>query len=619
MLLGVDVGGTFTDAVLVAGGRLYTAKAPTTPADQSVAVLAAVRAALQQAGAEPAGVRGFAHGMTVATNALLEGRGARTVLVATEGFTDVVELGRQARADLYRLCAAHPAPLVPPQRRVAAPERMSPDGPLRALGPEGAAQVARAVAACEPEAVAVCLLHSYRHPEHELAVADALREHLDDAVHVSLSHEVVGTFREYERAATTEVDAALSPLLAAYLRRLLERAAEEGLPEPAIMQSSGGLADAGTAAAHAAFAVLSGPAGGAAAAALLADRYGEPDLLCFDMGGTSCDVCVVEGGAVRETAGREVGGRPLALPMVDIHTVGAGGGSIAWRDPGGALRVGPRSAGAEPGPACYGRGGTEPTVTDAHLVLGRLDAATPLAGGVALDARAAHDAVAGLAGDLGLTVGACAAGIVRVADAEMVRALRVMTVERGVDPRRFALLAFGGAGPLHAAAIAEELGMSRILVPRASGVLSALGLAAADRRRDRAHTVLLHGDALTAPALSAGAGPGAVAYDVRYRGQSHELTVRGTGPEPAAVREAFEAAHEERYGYRDPTGDIEVVTIRVSEVEPGPLVEFAAPSTGAGWLEGPAVVALPEATLVVPEGWSGEADATGTIVLERAA
>lgn len=619
MLLGVDVGGTFTDAVLVAGGRLYTAKAPTTPADQSVAVLAAVRAALQQAGAEPAGVRGFAHGMTVATNALLEGRGARTVLVATEGFTDVVELGRQARADLYRLCAAHPAPLVPPQRRVAAPERMSPDGPLRALGPEGAAQVARAVAACEPEAVAVCLLHSYRHPEHELAVADALREHLDDAVHVSLSHEVVGTFREYERAATTEVDAALSPLLAAYLRRLLERAAEEGLPEPAIMQSSGGLADAGTAAAHAAFAVLSGPAGGAAAAALLADRYGEPDLLCFDMGGTSCDVCVVEGGAVRETAGREVGGRPLALPMVDIHTVGAGGGSIAWRDPGGALRVGPRSAGAEPGPACYGRGGTEPTVTDAHLVLGRLDAATPLAGGVALDARAAHDAVAGLAGDLGLTVGACAAGIVRVADAEMVRALRVMTVERGVDPRRFALLAFGGAGPLHAAAIAEELGMSRILVPRASGVLSALGLAAADRRRDRAHTVLLHGDALTAPALSAGAGPGAVAYDVRYRGQSHELTVRGTGPEPAAVREAFEAAHEERYGYRDPTGDIEVVTIRVSEVEPGPLVEFAAPSTGAGRLEGPAVVALPEATLVVPEGWSGEADATGTIVLERAA
>jgi N-methylhydantoinase A len=619
MLLGVDVGGTFTDAVLVAGGRLYTAKAPTTPADQSVGVLAAVRAALQQAGAEPAGVRGFAHGMTVATNALLEGRGARTVLVATEGFTDVVELGRQARADLYRLCAAHPAPLVPPQRRVAAPERMSPDGPLRALGPEGAAQVARAVAACEPEAVAVCLLHSYRHPEHELAVARALREHLGDAVHVSLSYEVVGTFREYERAATTEVDAALSPLLAAYLRRLLERAAEEGLPEPAIMQSSGGLADAGTAAAHAAFAVLSGPAGGAAAAALLAERCGEPDLLCFDMGGTSCDVCVVEGGAVRETAGRDVGGRPLALPMVDIHTVGAGGGSIAWRDPGGALRVGPRSAGAEPGPACYGRGGTEPTVTDAHLVLGRLDAATPLAGGVALDARAAHDAVAGLAGDLGLTVSACAAGIVRVADAEMVRALRVMTVERGVDPRRFALLAFGGAGPLHAAAIAEELGMTRILVPRASGVLSALGLAAADRRRDRARTVLLHGDALTAPALSAGAGPAAVAYDVRYRGQSHELTVRGTGPEPAAVREAFEAAHEERYGYRDPAGDIEVVTIRVSEVEPGPPVEFEAPSTGAGRLEGPAVVALPEATLVVPEGWSGETDATGTIVLERAA
>jgi N-methylhydantoinase A/oxoprolinase/acetone carboxylase beta subunit len=303
--------------------------------------------------------------------------------------------------------------------------------------------------------------------------------------------------------------------------------------------------------------------------------------------------------------------------MVDIHTVGAGGGSIAWRDPGGALRVGPRSAGAEPGPACYGRGGTEPTVTDAHVVLGRLDAATPLAGGIALDAQAAHDAVARLAGELGLTVGACAAGIVRVADAEMVRALRVMTVERGVDPRRFALLAFGGAGPLHAAAIAEELGMTRILVPRASGVLSALGLAAADRRRDRARTVLLHGDALTEQALSAGGAPGAVAYDVRYRGQSHELTVRGAGPDPDAVREAFEAAHEERYGYRDPGGAIEVVTIRVSDVEPGPPVEFEAPSAGGGRIEGPAVVALPEATLVVPEGWSGEADATGTIVLER--
>ncbi len=352
MLLGFDVGGPFTDALLVAGDRLHTAKAPSTPRDQSEGVMHAIQGALEAAGAQPADIELFAHGMTVATNALLEGKGARTALVATEGFTDLVELGRQARRELYRLCAAHPAPLVPPERRFGAPERMGPDGVLDALADDAAARLADEVAGCEPEAVAVCLLHAYRHPEHEQAVGDALRERLGDGVHVSLSHETVGTFREYERAATTEVDAALSPLLAAYLRRLVQRTEDAGLPTPAIMQSSGGLADIGVAADHAALTVRSGPAGGAAAAALLSERCDEPDLLCFDMGGTSCDVCVVEGGAVREAAGREVGGRPLALPMVDIHTVGAGGGSIGWRDAGGALRVGPRSAGAEPGPAC---------------------------------------------------------------------------------------------------------------------------------------------------------------------------------------------------------------------------------------------------------------------------
>src|SRR3954468_24702128 len=502
MLLGVDVGGTFTDAVLVDGGRLITAKAPTTPEDQSRGVLDAVEAALAAAGRQPSDVEALSHGMTVATNALLEGVGARTVFCATAGFTDVVELGRQARPELYRLCADRPAPLTPPGRRVAVCERTGPGGVLEALTDEAARTVAEEVAGHEPEAVAVCLLHAYRHPEHERRLGAALREALGDDVHVSLSHEVTATFREFERAATTEVDAALSPLLRRYLRRLVDRARSAGLPEPAIMQSSGGLADVGTAADHAALTVLSGPAGGAAAAALLAARLDEPDLLCFDMGGTSCDVCVVEGGRVREAGGREIGGRPLALPMVDIHTVGAGGGSIAWRDAGGALRVGPRSAGAAPGPACYGRGGTEPTVTDANLVLGHLDPERPLAGGVRLDPRAAHEGVERLAGELGLDgARACAEGIVRVADTEMVRALRVVTVERGIDPRRFALLAFGGAGPLHAAAIAEELGIARIVVPRAAGVLSALGLAAAERRRDRAESVLLRGPELTVDVL----------------------------------------------------------------------------------------------------------------------
>jgi N-methylhydantoinase A/oxoprolinase/acetone carboxylase beta subunit len=622
MLLGVDVGGTFTDAVLVVDGRLVTAKAPTTPDDQSRGVLAAVHAALEAAGGREAGeVEAFSHGMTVATNALLEGVGARTVLCATEGFVDVVELGRQARPELYRLCVGRPAPLVPPERRVGVPERMGPDGVLRAFTRDDARAVADRVAALEPEAVAVVLLHAYRHPEHEVLLGAALRERLGDDVHVSLSHEVTATFREFERAATTEVDAALSPLLRSYLRRLVAGAADAGLVEPAIMQSSGGLTSAGAAAGHAALTVLSGPAGGAAAAALLSARLGEPDLLCFDMGGTSCDVCVVEDGRVRASSGREIGGRPLALPMVDIHTVGAGGGSIAWRDAGGALRVGPRSAGAEPGPACYGRGGTEPTVTDANVVLGHLDPDAPLAGGVALDAEAARAAVARLAEALGLSdARACAEGIVAVANTEMIRALRVVTVERGIDPRRFALLAFGGAGPLHAAAIAQELGITRIVVPRAAGVLSALGLAAAERRRDAAHSVVLRGDALTDDALRDLAGDAdEVTWDARYAGQSHELSLRDVTPSAGALREAFAAAHQERYGYRDDGAAVELVTVRTARVEPGPAVAWEtgdAQGDDVG-IVGPAVVALPEATLVVPEGWHGRTDATGTVILER--
>ncbi len=638
MLLGVDVGGTFTDAVLAAPGRVHTAKAPTTPEDQSLGVMAAVAAVLAAAGAAPADVRAFAHGMTVATNALLEGTTARTAFVATEGFTDLIELARQHRPELYRLCARRPAPIAPPARRIGAPERMGPREVLRPLTREGAARVAEEVAGTGAEAVAVCLLHAWRDPAHERALAAALRERLGPDVHLSLSHEVVGTFREYERAATTEVDAALSPLLGAYLRRLRERTGAAALPEPQVMQSSGGLIDAGTAAGHAALTVLSGPAGGAAAAALIAQACGAPDLLCFDMGGTSCDVCVVEGGRVRESAGREVAGRPLALPMVDIHTVGAGGGSIGWRDEGGALRVGPRSAGAVPGPAAYGRGGTEPTVTDAHVVLGAFDADRPLAGGVRIDPEAAHAAVARLAAQLGLDVAACAEGIVEVANAEMVRALRVMSVERGLDPRDFALLAFGGAGGLHAARIAEELGMRRILVPRASGVLSALGLAAAGRRATRQRSVLLAGPALTDAALGAAleqlfaeardvlgaAGPDGlereVAFDVRYRGQSHELTVRGPGlTGAAAVRAAFEAEHERRYGWREPHAEVEVVTVRVAAVDPGPAVDLAAGGAPAGPVTGPAVLHLPETTVVVPAGWAGRHDAAGTLVLERAA
>jgi len=614
VLLGVDVGGTFTDAVLIDGVRTTTAKVPTTPDDQSEGVLAAVDAVLAAAGAAPGDVTAFAHGMTVATNALLQGEGARTAFAATEGFVDLVELGRQARADLYRLEARHPAPLVPPERRVAVPERTGARGEvLREL--TDAAGVAEAVAALEVEAVAVCLLHADRFPAYERALGAALRERLP-TVHVSLSHEVVGTFREFERAATTEVDAALSPLLAAYLARVASAASGLGLPEPRVMQSSGGLTDVATAAAHASFTVLSGPAGGAAAAALVARATGEPDLLCFDMGGTSCDVCVVQDGRVRETTGREVGGRPLALGMVDVHTVGAGGGSIGWRDPGGALRVGPRSAGARPGPAAYGHGGTEPTVTDAHVVLGHLEG--ELAGGVALAVEAAHTAVATLAAALELGVEETARGILRVADAEMVRALRVMTVERGLDPRDFALLAFGGAGPLHAAALADELGIRRIVVPRAGSVLSALGLAAAEQRRDEAQTVLRPGAELRADELATLAGDAdAVAWEVRYRGQAHELTLRDVERTPAALEAGLAAAHEERYGYAEPGAEWELVTVRRTWRSAGADVFPQASDGHDGSVRGPARLRADEFTALVPEGWAGGHDAAGTLRLQR--
>src|SRR4051812_23629115 len=460
MLLGVDVGGTFTDAALLDGDRLVTAKAPTTPDDQSRGVIDAVRAALTDAGAQPSDVTRFVHGMTVGTNALLEDRTAKTALLATEGFVDLEELRRQNRADLYRLCAAHPQPLVPPELRVAVPERTGPDGVLRELDDDALRERLGALPA-DCESAAVCLLWSFLHPEHEQRVARVLAELRPD-MHVSTSHETAPVFREYERCATTIVDAATSPLMRAYLRELTRRARDEGLPEPEVMLSSGGVADAEQAAAHGSWTVLSGPAGGAVGAARIARAAGADSAVCLDMGGTSCDISMaLDGGAVIAGA-RQVGERPLALPMVDVHTVGAGGGSIAWVDPGGALRVGPRSAGADPGPACYGRGGGEPTVTDASLLLGYLDEGSELAGGVRLGREAAAEAVGRLARSLDIDERDCAEGILRVASAEMARALRVVSVRRGVDPRRYALLAFGGAGPMHAGPVADELGMDRI-------------------------------------------------------------------------------------------------------------------------------------------------------------
>ena len=655
MLLGVDVGGTFTDAVLLDGGAVHTAKVPTTPRKESAGVMRAVEAVLARAGASAAEVESFAHGMTVGTNALLEERGAPTALIATEGFADLLEIGRQDRPELYRLCAPKPPPLVEPELKFEAAERIGPGGTVKPLAEGEPERLAAAVEASGAEAVAVCLLFSYLDPAHERAIATHLRERLP-GVHVSASHEVLPRFREYERCSTTVIDAYLSPLLGRYLGRLGEAAAEARLPQPLVMRSSGGVAPAEEAARAGAWSVLSGPAGGAVGAGLLAQVSGDGDALGFDMGGTSCDVCVVEGGEVRRTDSREIGGRPIQLPMVDVHTVGAGGGSISWRDSGGALRVGPQSAGADPGPACYGRGGEGPTVTDADLLLGHLAGDSQLAGGVELDADAAERAVAALGRSLGLGTLETASGILRVANQEMVRALRVVTVERGVDPRHFALLPFGGAGPMHAAAIAEELGIETILCPRAGGVLSALGLCASERRRDTARTVMLDGAALSAERIVAevaamveetGAGldeeaETLVTYKLRYAGQAFELPVPGpVDPDPAELIAGFERAHEERYGHRDLEGEVVLVDIDLALVVPGPAPRPVAAKEGeierasrrvrfgGEWVEtpvlrgepaagteaeGPVVFELPEATFVVPPRWSTCVDEHGTIV-----
>ena len=470
MLLGVDVGGTFTDAVLVgADGAVYTAKVPTTPADQAQGVLEAVSEVLARAGAAPGDVTGFAHGMTVATNALLEGAAARTALIATAG------LHRRDRAGPPGARAPVPAVRRARRRRwcrrsCATPRPSAADPTARcvALDPErGAASWSRRSLAAEPEAVAVALLHSYAHPEHERLLARLLRgaaAREDARVGLQRAGRHVPRVRAHrDDRARRGARARSSGATCAGSRPSRPRA---GWPSPRSCSPRAGSPRRERAASHAALTVLSGPAGGVGGALLLAGLAGEENVLCFDMGGTSCDVCLISGGQVAETAQRTVAGRPLALPALDIHTVGAGGGSIAWRDAGGALRVGPESAGAVPGPACYGRGGERPTVTDANLLLGRLPAGRAAGGRAAAGPRRrrARDRRA-RAASWAWTRDECAAGIVRVAEAEMLRALRVMTVERGIDPREYALMPFGGAGPLHACALAEELGIDARALP----------------------------------------------------------------------------------------------------------------------------------------------------------
>ena len=604
MRVGADTGGTFTDVVAEDGA---IAKVPSTPDDPGRAVRTGVAAL------GPGGAGVLAHGTTVATNALLERRGAAVTLVTTRGFADVIEIGRQDRPSLYDAAVDRPVPLVPRERRVEVGGRLAADGTeLEALEP---CQLPELPAATE--AVAVCLLHADLDPRHEQVVAAALRARGHD---VSASHEVSPEYREVERTSTTVVNAYLRPRCRDYLRAL-----DDAAGQVLVLTSAGGLVPAGEVAERPASLLLSGPAGGVRAAAAVAVACGWPDALTFDMGGTSTDVCLVRDGAPDPAAERTAAGLPVRLPSLAIHTIGAGGGSLASVDPGGALRVGPESAGALPGPACYGLGGTQPTVTDADLVLGRIPAGAPLPGLGALDAEAAATALAG--------AGVDAAGVVAVVDAGMERALRAVSVARGVDPRGLALVAFGGAGPLHACALADALDMPAVIVPPRAGVLSAVGLLCSPVQRDLVRSWPRPDDhdavdvALVALADEArglvvgGLGPAAAdrgavlvetSLDCRYAGQSHEITVPN-------VR-AFSAEHRARNGYERPGAPIEVVALRARATVPAPMDVSDLPSPPARQaVVGPAVVAEPDCTIWVADGWRADPGPVGALVLTRVA
>lgn len=652
--IGVDVGGTFTDVTLSLDGKLVTAKVPSTE-DQSEGVIAGIEKACAEADIDPKTVSEFSHAMTVSVNALLEEDGAKTALVTTDGFRDVLEIGRQDRPSLYDLSAEKPTPLVPRRRRFEVSERTTTDGIEEPVDEAEVRAIAAQLRELDVESVAVSLLHAYAHPENETHVAEILRDELD--VPVSASHEVLAEFREYERTSTTVVDAYVRPAIDHYVSRLTERARDLGVPQPRIMQANGGITDADTVRRNAVTTVLSGPAAGVVGAGSMAADE-QDGLVTFDMGGTSSDVSLVRDGEAERTTEGVINERPIKTPMVDVETVGAGGGSIAWVDAGGALRIGPRSAGADPGPACYGKGGTAPTVTDANLVLGYIGESTSLGGELSLDADAAYDALADLADEAGLDGPLEAArGVYRVANANMTRAIRSVTVERGYDPRKFGLAAFGGAGPMHAASIADSLDIDRVVIPRASGVLSAYGLLAADEKRDAVRTYQRSLDAvdpddvdavyedlseeLLAEVSDREAATVRHSADLRYAGQSFELTVAVDRPfDTADARERFAEAHESAYGYRADES-VELVNCRVTTTvkRSAPPVEYAAegdPQKGSreavfadevretpvyeraqlppqDRIDGPAIIEGDESTIVIPPAWNVQVRDDGTL------
>ncbi len=686
--LGVDIGGTFTDATLVdeASGRVHICKLSSTPADPSDGFLRITSRILDQAGVSPAEVSYVVHGTTVATNSIIEGRLAPTGFVTTEGFRDLLEIQRQIRASLYDVHFEKPPPLVPRHRCFGVPERLGASGEVvRPLDEAALRQTAARLRDEGVESIAVCFLHSYVNPAHERRAGEILRERFGDEA-VSLSCEVAPDFREYFRASTTVINAGIRPTVSRYLERIETRLREAGLQAPLmLMQSSGGVYSFRAAAEKPVFMVESGPAAGVIAAGALGERLGRRDLISFDMGGTTAKAGLVQDGApgitkeyevgsaaVSSEHGAKGGGYPIRSSVIDLVEIGAGGGSIAWIDRGGALRVGPRSAGADPGPACYGAGGREPTITDANLVLGRLDPAYFLGGEIRLDVEAAERAVRDRCAEpLGLETVEAARGIVEIANAAMAGALRRISIQRGYDPRDFTLVAFGGAGPVHGNRLARELEIPELLVPPSPGTFSAMGLLSTDLRHDFNAThlePLAAASESLAPALESlesqgrralaadGVDPARMRFvrqlDLRYVGQSYELgvEVEDAGFPAAEVRrlaDRFHEEHERAYGFKAPEEPVEIVTIRLSAVgeisrpelrrleadtgagpagsrlvyfeESGGFVDcpvYERSGLGAGArIEGPAVVQELDSTTLLHPGYRAEVDPHGNLLI----
>ncbi len=609
--LGVDVGGTFTDLALydTETNQLEFAKTPSTPVNQALGVAAGIRELMERHAVSPDRIDFFIHGTTVATNTLLERTGAKTALVVTAGFRDILQIGRQDRPDLYDWRIRRPDPLVPRHLRFEAQERVVHTGDvLKPMETGTLDDIVERVKNSGVDAVAVCLLHSYANPAHEQAIGDAIRRELP-GIPVSLSYEILPEFKEYERMSTTTINAYVAPVMERYLRRLEESVTGAGLNSDLyIMQSNGGTMGVETAIERPVHTILSGPAAGVIGAVAIAQQAGESNSISIDMGGTSFDVSLSYRGEVRRTQESELERLPVKVPMVDIHTLGAGGGSIAWIDPGGALRVGPQSAGAEPGPACYGNGGAEATVTDANLVLGRLGATSLLGGTMTLDEELARSVISErIAKPLGLSVEEAAEGIVQVVNASMVKGIRVVSVSKGYDPREFCLVAFGGAGPVHASELAVEMDIPTVLVPVAPGVTSALGLLMADLRHDFAQTVLRPGSELSPTEITSwyeqleiqaleqmsreGVMPDDVslirAADARYVGQGYELEVI-VGPgkleqgDVEQMVERFHDAHVRNYGYASHNNPVEVVNLKVTALASMPRPDLLSDSQGGG-------------------------------------